>query len=135
MSRTLLAAALLAAGFLGCTKSDTVPVTGVVKFDGQPADQAHVMFNPTTGRMAEGVTDATGQFSLSTTKPNDGALPGDYIVTLGEWYPADKPPKMPPPGQGLPTRFPRKYTDPATSPLKVTVERGKKNDFQFEVAK
>lgn len=132
MSRKYVVAALVVAGVLGCTKSDTVPVTGTVTFKGQPADQTHVIFNPTTGRVAEGVTDSTGKFSLSTIKPNDGALPGEYMVTLGEWYPPDKPPKMPPAGQGLPTRFARKYTDPATSPLKVTVERGKKNEFDFK---
>jgi hypothetical protein len=127
--------ALLAACVLGCTQSDTVPVTGVVTFNGQPADQAEVMFNPKTGRIATGVTDGNGRFTLSTAKPNDGALPGEYIVTLGEYYPADKPPKMPPPGQPLPSRFPAKYGDPATSPLTATVERGKKNDFQFDAKK
>ena len=135
MIRKLVAVALCAAGVLGCTQSDIVPVTGVVTFNGQPADQAEVMFNPKTGRLATGVTDASGRFTLSTAAPNDGALPGEYIVTLGEYYPADKPPKMPPPGQGLPSRFPPNYGDPAKSPLTATVERGKKNDFQFEVKK
>ena len=134
MSRKLLAVALLAAAVLGCTQSDIVPVTGVVLFKGQPADQAEVMFNPKTGRIATGVTDANGRFMLSTAAPNDGALPGEYIVTLGEYYPPDKPPKMPPPGQPLPSRFPPKYGDPATSPLNAKVERGAKNEFIFEVA-
>jgi hypothetical protein len=133
MIRKLVAVALLAVGALGCTQSDTVPVTGVLTFKGQPADQAEVMFNPKTGRIATGVTDANGRFTLSTAKPNDGALPGEYIVTLCEYYPPDKPPKMPPPGQPLPSRFPPKYGDPAKSPLTVTVERGGKNDFSFEV--
>src|SRR5436190_15734955 len=109
MIRKLLPVALLAAGMLGCTQSDTIPVTGVITFNGQPADQAEVMFNPKTGRIATGVTDSNGHFTLSTAKPNDGAMPGEYLVTLGEYYPADKPPKMPPPGQPLPSRFPAKY--------------------------
>jgi hypothetical protein len=133
MTRSLLAAALLAAASSGCSQSDTVPVTGVLTFNGQPAGQAEVMFNPKTGRIATGVTDDSGRFALSTAKPNDGALPGEYVVTVGEYYPPDKPPKMPPPGQPLPSRFPRKYGDPATSPLTVTVNRGQKNDFQLEV--
>jgi hypothetical protein len=133
MIRKLLAVTLLAASVLGCTQSDTVPVTGVITFNGQPADQAEVMFNPKTGRIATGVTDSTGHFTLSTAKPNDGAMPGEYFVTLGEYYPADKPPKMPPPGQPLPSRFPAKYGDPSKSPLTATVERGQKNDFHFEV--
>jgi hypothetical protein len=134
MSRKFFAAALLTACVLGCTQSDTVPVSGVLVFKGQPADNAEVMFNPKTGRIASGVTDAEGRFKLSTAKPNDGALPGDYIVTLFEYYPPDKPPKMPPPGQPLPSRFPPKYGDPATSPLNATVKRGDKNEFRFEVS-
>ena len=42
--------------------------------------------------MAGANTDASGRFSLSTAKPNDGAMPGNYNVTLGEYYPPDKPP-------------------------------------------
>jgi hypothetical protein len=133
MSRKLFAAALLTASVLGCTPSETVPVTGVLTFKGEPADKAEVMFNPKTGRIASGVTDDAGHFTLSTAKPNDGAVPGDYTVTLFEYYPPDKPPKMPPPGQPLPSRFPPKYGDPATSPLNATVKRGEKNEFQFEV--
>jgi hypothetical protein len=135
MNRYRFAAVLCAAACLGCTKSDTVPVTGVVMLNGQPAAQAEVLFNPKTGRMASGVTDDQGHFSLSTAKPNDGAMPGEYIVTLFEYYPPDKPPKMPPPGQGLPSRFPAKYADPGQSPLTVTVALDKKNEFSFEVKK
>ena len=135
MSRFCFAAALLAAVCSGCSQSDTVPVTGVVTLNGQPAAQAEVLFNPKTGRMASGITDDQGHFALSTAKPNDGALPGDYTVTLFEYYPPDKPPKMPPPGQALPSRFPPKYADPATSPLNATVKRGEKNEFKFEIAK
>jgi hypothetical protein len=136
MSRKFLALGLVAAGILGCNaQSDTVPVTGVLTFNGQPAEGAEVMFNPKTGRMASGVTDASGKFSLSTAKPNDGAMPGEYTVTLFEYYPPDKPPKMPPPGQPLPSRFPPKFADPATSPLAATVERGKQNEFRFDVKK
>ncbi len=135
MSRGRFAVVLCAAACLGCTQSDTVPVTGVVLLNGQPAAQAEVLLNPKTGRMASGVTDDQGRFSVSTAKPNDGAVPGEYIVTLFEYYPPDKPPKMPPAGQPLPSRFPPQYADPAKSPLTVTIERGKKNDFTFEVKK
>src|SRR3954471_22011122 len=78
--RILLPAALVLVA--GCSQSDTVPVTGVVLFNGQPAAEAEVMFNPKTGRLATGVTDASGRFKLATFKPDDGALPGDYVVTL-----------------------------------------------------
>jgi hypothetical protein len=126
---------LLLFAVVGCTKSEMVPVTGTLTLNGQPADNATVLFNPDgPGRMATGYTDASGKFALSTAAPSDGAMPGNYVVTLGEHY-TDKAPAMPPPGQPLPMRFPQQYGDPAKSPLKVTVERGAKNDFPFDIKK
>jgi hypothetical protein len=110
-----------------------VSVTGTVTMNGKPAEQAEVMFNPKTGRFASGVTDASGHFTLSTAKPSDGAMPGEYIVTLAEYYPPGKPPKLPAGGGLLPSRFPPHYGVPGKSPLTATVERGQKNDFQFDV--
>jgi hypothetical protein len=130
---TFALAALLS--LAGCSKSATTPVGGTVTIDGKPAENAEVMFNPKQGRMAVGTTDASGHFTLSTTAPGDGAMPGEYIVTLVEYYPPDKPPAMPKGGGLLPSRFPPKYADPATSPLTATVEAGKKNEFQFDVTK
>jgi len=120
---------------VGCGQSETVEVTGTVTLNGQPADQAEVMFNPKAGRLATGVTDSSGKFKLSTAKPDDGALPGEYVVTLGEYYPPDKPPALPRGGGQLPSRFPQQYGDPARSPLTAKVERGGKNEFQFDVKK
>jgi len=61
----------------GCTKSDTVPVTGLITLNGQPAENTEVMFNPQgPGRMATGHTDASGRFKLSTATPDDGAGAG-----------------------------------------------------------
>jgi len=118
---------------IGCSQSDTVAVTGTVTLNGKPTEQAEVMFNPKHGRLATGVTDASGHFTLSTAKPNDGAAPGEYVITLAEYYPPDKPPQLPRGGGLLPSRFPPKYADPAKSPLTATVERGKKNEFLFDV--
>ena len=44
-------------------------------------------------------------------------------------------PALPRGGGLLPSRFPTKYAAPETSPLAATVERGQKNDFQFDVTK
>lgn len=128
----VLLSALLASG---CGQSETVPVQGTLMFKGKPAENAEVMFNAKKGRLATGVTNAEGKFTLSTAKLNDGAMPGEYIVTLGEYYPPDKPPAMPRDGGPLPTRFPPQYGDPSKSPLTATVERGKENVFDFEVGK
>jgi len=118
----------------GCTKSDTVPVTGTITLNGEPAENTEITFNPAgPGRIATGHTDASGRFKLATAKPDDGAMPGDYIVTLGEHY--DKAPPLPPIGQPLPMRFPQQYGDPAKSSLKAKVEHGAKNDFTFDIKK
>jgi hypothetical protein len=127
-------AAIVAVCVVGCTKSETVSVTGTVTLKGKPAEQAEVLFNPkSNGRLATGVTDAEGKFKLSTAKPDDGAVPGEYVVTLAEYYPPDKPPALPRGGGLLPSRFPPKYADPAQSPLSVIVDRAGKNEFQFDI--
>ena len=118
-----------------CGQSETVPVKGTVMFKGKPAENVEVMFNAKQGRLATGATNAEGKFTLSTAKLNDGAMPGEYIVTLAEHYTPENPPAMPRDGGPLPTRFPPQYGDPSKSPLTATVERGKENDFQFEVGK
>jgi hypothetical protein len=123
---------------VGCNQSDTVPVTGTLTLNGQPVGDAEVMFNPAPdkpGRMISAHTDSNGHFTLETARPGDGAAPGEYVITLGEYYPPGKAPAMPKGGGLLPSRFPPKYGDPAQSPLKATIERGKKNEFNFEVAK
>jgi hypothetical protein len=132
MSR-LLFGAVLAGTLAGCGQSETVPVTGTVLLDGQPAANAEVLFAPTKGRLASGSTDASGRFTLSTSRPNDGAVPGEHKVTVVEYYPPGKPPPMT--ATGAPSRFPANYADTSLTPLKVTVERGAKNDFTLEVKK
>lgn len=94
--RNLLRAAL-AAGLLltvGCSKGPsvpTVPVSGTVKYNGEPLAQAEVAFisKVPTGQQhpAHGKTDDQGQFKLSTyINPNDlpGAVPGEYVVTISK---------------------------------------------------
>jgi hypothetical protein len=117
----------------GCGQSPTVKVTGAVSVKGQPAEGVQVTFLPANGRPASGVTDSQGKFELSTFTQNDGAMPGEHTVTLGEYYPPGKPPPMPRGNEPLPSRFPPSYSDTVNSPLKATVERGGKNDFQFDV--
>jgi hypothetical protein len=134
MRRWLAACGALAA-FLGagCGQSPTVKVAGTVTIKGQPAENVQVTFLPAEGRPASGVTDTQGRFELSTFQPGDGAMPGEQTVTLGEYYPPGKPPPMPRGNEPLPSRFPPTYSDTVNSPLKAKVERGGKNDFQFDV--
>jgi hypothetical protein len=90
----VLAAALLvaAAGCAGGKK--TAPVRGAVTLDGKPVSLVSVVFLPQRegGMMAQGVTNKDGDFELTTYKPNDGALPGEYrvvVTKIDEVPPAD----------------------------------------------
>jgi hypothetical protein len=79
-----LVPALLACA--GCGKdAKTVKVQGVVTLDGKPLEGATVTFIPLeggSGRMASGRTDSDGTFQLTTFRTYDGALPGEYKVTV-----------------------------------------------------
>jgi len=120
-----LAAVLAAAGCGGGT--GPVPVRGVVKLDGQPVVNASVVFIPQNpgGREAYGSTDANGAFRLTTTKPDDGALPGKYKVVIqppapaGGSTPFDDTDKKPAPVPKAPPgpRIPVQYTVAGQTPL------------------
>lgn len=125
-----LLAALAAAGCSDAT--GPVAVSGVVKLDGRPLAGATVMFHPraTGARPAIGVTDQHGGFHLTTFKPRDGALRGDYQVTIqsGTEAPVKKIDRqilekglqgdMPP---APPSRVHENYTKVDTTPLKQVV--------------
>jgi hypothetical protein len=70
---------------LGCGgKGKPVKVQGVVTLDGKPVPGATVVFVPEegSGRPASGRTEADGTFRLTTYRTDDGALPGQYKVTV-----------------------------------------------------
>ena len=74
-----IAGALL---FAGCG-AGLVPVEGTVLLEDQPLADAQVLFLPKAGgRPATGKTNAEGQFTLTTNKPDDGVKPGEYQVAV-----------------------------------------------------
>jgi hypothetical protein len=85
----------LSAGLCGCgTRIKPIPVSGIITEEGKPLKDARVTFNPVAsgGRIAFGQTDEQGRFKLTTFNHNDGALPGQYKVTVsvtGPTRPAD----------------------------------------------
>ena len=156
MERSCLILALFAVtlvALLGCSGepqvAGVVPVTGTVKQKGSPLAGATVTFAPagqTAGaRAASGKTDDSGRFKLTTLKADDGALPGDYQVTvtktetIGKTYTIEeaneyynKNQKSPPPPETK-HLLAEKYSKGTTSGLKASVKKGDKNDFTFEV--
>ncbi len=78
---------LAALGFMaGCNSTSnppTIPVSGTVKMDGNPVSGAMVMFHPAEGsQTASGTTDANGKYVLGTFVGGDGAMKGNYGVTV-----------------------------------------------------
>ena len=77
--------ALLGVVLIGCGGRGTTPVRGVVTLEGTPVAGATVLFMPDGqggGRPASGFTSSDGTFRLTTYKPDDGALPGEYRVLI-----------------------------------------------------
>ncbi len=87
----VLALCVLTSSFVGCgakgsgSRSGLVAAAGVVKYNGAPVEDAVIEFRSAEGvenSLAAGRTDAEGKFTLMTDRPNDGALPGKYKVTV-----------------------------------------------------
>ncbi len=79
-----LASAVLLAG-AGCGgKNKAIKVEGIVTLDGKPVDGATVSFVPEggNGHPANGLTGSDGVFHLTTFSPGDGAVAGDYKITV-----------------------------------------------------
>jgi len=143
---------LLVVSFLcGCGKKlDVTVVTGTVTVDGQPMEEIKIVFVPSdeTGLAAFGTTDASGKFRLSSpSRPvGSGAKPGEYIPTFskeelvstasgdqGQAPPTGMMVSAPPPK--IIQHIPEKYGNAKTSGFDpVKVEKGKKNDFVFELS-
>jgi hypothetical protein len=86
--------ALLGVVLIGCGGSGIAPVRGVVTLEGAPVAGATVLFmpdGPGGGRPASGFTASDGTFRLTTYKPDDGALPGDYRVLIQKTEAANDP--------------------------------------------
>lgn len=79
-------------GCRGSNEYETTPVSGIVSCQGKPVANATVNFTPLPeagrpagqrGRVALGLTDNDGRFTLTTYKDGDGAIVGRHTVTVG----------------------------------------------------
>ena len=124
---------LLAVGCDGGSGSDvpkTVPVSGVVTYNGQPLTHGEVVFTPKDtkiGRSSRGEIGPGGKYSLTTFREGDGVVPGDFSIAVFCYE--DPPPPTseelanPPAAFGLRGKpaIPTRYLDPKTSGLTATV--------------
>jgi len=86
--------ALLGVILIGCGGRGTTPVRGVITLEGTPVAGATVLFMPDGEdgcRPASGFTSSDGTFRLTTYKPDDGALPGNYRVLIQKTVAAKDP--------------------------------------------
>jgi hypothetical protein len=91
MKSRIVAGAALLFGALGCSRADrTYPAEFQVLSQNKPAAGATVVLHPVgtvdpAAPKPTGKVDASGVVRLSTFGENDGAPPGDYVVTV-VWY-------------------------------------------------
>jgi hypothetical protein len=148
----LIVLTTISAGALGCGGGGsgldgTVPVSGTVTQKGTALAGATVTFVPSGqgARAASAITDANGQFTLTTLTAGDGAFPGDYQVTviktetIGKVYTPEEANayygqhQTQPPAPEIKNMLDQKYADATTSGLTASVKQGEKNDFTFDL--
>lgn len=101
---------------------ELMPVTGVITFDGAPLAGADILFTPTSGqgRPASAVTSESGEYTLSFSSRNAGAMLGAHSVTVSKVEFADDEDE-----NGKET-LPKKYRTAGTLTADVTAE-----DYEF----
>ncbi|HUQ69528.1 MAG TPA: carboxypeptidase-like regulatory domain-containing protein [Planctomycetaceae bacterium] len=125
------------------THPATTPVSGTVTLKGTPVEGATVTLHPIQkGNGAFGVTDASGKYVLGTFETADGAVPGEYKVSIVKLSSTDGG-KQPAPGEpgydpnatpAAPKHLvPEKYTDFTKSGLSAKIDATPKTDLDFKL--
>jgi mannose-6-phosphate isomerase-like protein (cupin superfamily) len=100
-------------------KPQPAKVSGTVTFNGEPLSNAVLTFVSRKGLAATGVTDKQGRYVLTTFEENDGAVPGQYRVTIAtRSAPSSKRTR------DASATIPAKYSNPQTSELECEVREG-----------
>lgn len=133
----IVVAALTVAGCGGGTAGPkTGQVSGTVTYKGTPVADATVVFYPTQGPVATGVTDASGKFQLMTNKPGDGAALGmcKVTVTVNAPVPESDPASVEKAQKEAEqnAKIPKKYNAAESSGLSFEVKAGQ-NDAKLEL--
>jgi hypothetical protein len=125
----LIVLLLLPLASAGCgsnvSRLPTHPVEGFVQFEGRPLPGAFIVLHPKgladqKVLPAHAKTDASGKFKASTYDANDGAIAGEYSVTV-EYQELVKTDDGVVAGPNL---LPPKYANPQTTDVTIRVAQG-----------
>jgi len=106
---------MLAYGCGGISTPKPASIEGVVTIGGKPLTTGYIQFlSKSTPNVEAALLKEDGSYQVA------GLSLGEYDVQIG---PPVVPPGSPPPPSGQ--TIPKKYMDPSTSGLKVTVKPGK----------
>lgn len=131
-SRRLVFALCIGSVFLaGCGGGDVgkgkVPplgkVSGTVKLDGKPLENAQVEFVPANDNVSIGMTDSSGYYTLDYNATNKGAVVGEHTVKVTTKLGAAL-------GKDATEKVPAQYN--TRSELKASVKAGD-NKFDFDL--
>lgn len=135
----LMMSAVFIMGCGGTGRPKTYAVTGKVTFRGQPCGGALVVFHPAEkGHENDPKPVATvkedGTYSLSTFDENDGAVMGEYNITI-VWNAKAKEAKLSlgSEGGGGADKLNGRYGDPRNPKLKASVKKDTPNAIDFTV--
>lgn len=78
----LLGGCLLGLFLTGCGGVQLGTVTGQVTVNRKPVSNGTIMFHPDDGPTAVGALGSDGTYTLTTIKPDDGAVVGAHRVTI-----------------------------------------------------
>lgn len=139
-----IAVALLAlAAGCGGGGRKIVPVSGVVTFNGQPAKNVIVTFQPLAaskdddpGRGSSAYTDENGHYTLVYDGEKPGALTGKHRVRISPQWVSNKGDDRGEGGGGMSLNYPipAEWSDMSTLEFEVPAGGTDKADFHIEVA-
>jgi len=116
-------------GLPGCSHEPSFPchpVHGEVRLDGRPLADAVVVFHPLVSSTPPApqplaFTDSGGRFALTTVRKDDGAIAGDYAITVELRAPRTSGEETVRDGKNL---LPARYAKPDASGLRYQVVVG-----------
>ena len=112
---------------------------GVVKLDGNPLDEATVIYHSQSNDVsAQGVTDKSGNFKLTTYDANDGAVEGKHKVVITKRTYEKRKTKYDSPEESSIALIPKellpvKYSLHTTTPIEVDVSGKGANNATIEI--